>query len=200
MRTFILKARKASTHASKIASQVGSKDHFEVILHSVMNAFFVASGFRDDVEIYIVLDSSEDFPRTIKLSSENGLSISGFHEKAILELIETILKSSIKIQKNESLLLGPGIEVLGFGFEKLVKKLIETRPIFILDKKGLDIRQTDLPEHPIFILTDHLMMPKKNMLGLKRLGLKSLSLGKKMLFASQCVVLINHELDRQLEF
>jgi tRNA (pseudouridine54-N1)-methyltransferase len=38
-------------------------------------------------------------------------------------------------------------------------------------------------------------MPKKTFHGLERLGAKKISLGAKMLFASQCVVLIQHELD-----
>jgi tRNA (pseudouridine54-N1)-methyltransferase len=200
MRTFIIKARKASTAADKIRSQIGTKDHFEVVLHSVMNAFFVASDFRDDVEVYIVLDSSEDFPRTIKLSSSEGLSIAGFHETAILQLIEQALMNSSKLSKNESKHIAPGVHVFGYGFEKLVKNLLEIRPIFILDKKGKDIRSIVLPENPVFILSDHLMMPKKTILGLRRRGLESLSLGKRMLFASQCIVLINHELDLQLGF
>jgi tRNA (pseudouridine54-N1)-methyltransferase len=38
-------------------------------------------------------------------------------------------------------------------------------------------------------------MPPKTLQGLERLGAKKLSLGPRMLFASQCVVLIHHELD-----
>jgi tRNA (pseudouridine54-N1)-methyltransferase len=40
-------------------------------------------------------------------------------------------------------------------------------------------------------------MPKKTLLGLERLGAKKLTLGPTMLFASQCVVLIHHALDRR---
>ena len=38
-------------------------------------------------------------------------------------------------------------------------------------------------------------MPKKSFNSLKRLGTEKISLGPTMLFASQCVVLINNELD-----
>ena len=67
MRTFIIKARKGTTRWEKVRSQIGTKEHFEVVAHSVINAFFISNGFRTDVEVYIVLDSSEDFPRTIKI-------------------------------------------------------------------------------------------------------------------------------------
>ena len=196
MRTFIIKARKGTTRWDRIRSQIGSKEHFEVVAHSVINAFFVSSDFRTDVEVYIVLDSSEDFPRTIRLAGAEGLSIAGFHEDAVVSLVEKALKDSIGLQKDETRNVAPGVQVSGFGFEKLVAHLIQTRPLYLLDKKGPDIRTTELASNPVFILSDHLVIPKKTVSGLKRKGLLTVSFGKKMLFASQCVVLLNHELDR----
>lgn len=196
MRTFIIRARKGTTRWEQLRLQVGAKEHFEIVAHCVMNAFFVSNGFREDVEVYIVLDSSEDFPRTIKLSSSEGLSIAGFHEAAVLEIVEKTLKDSQGLQKDETKILAPGVQISGFGFEKLVSYLLETRPVYLLDRKGADIREIELDANPVFILSDHLALPKNNVKSFRRRGLKMLSLGKKMLFASQCVVLINHELDR----
>lgn len=196
MRTFIIRARKGTTRWEKVRSQIGSKEHFEVIAHSVINAFFVSNDFRKDVEVYIILDSSEDFPRTIKLSGAEGLSLAGFHELAIIEIVEKALKDSQGLQKDETRVIAPGLQISGFGFEKLIAQLIKNHPVYLFDNKGDDIRQTPLEPNPVFVLSDHLAMPKNNMKSLKRQGLKTISLGKKMLFASQCVVLINHELDR----
>jgi tRNA (pseudouridine54-N1)-methyltransferase len=196
MRTFIIRARKGSTRWERIRSNLGGKDHFEVVAHSVINAFFTSNGFREDVEMYIILESSEDFPRTIKLSGNESLSIAGFHEEAVIELVEKALKDSQGLQKDETKIIGPGLQISGFGFEKCVRQLLETRPVYLLDRKGTDIRTTHFDHNPVFILSDHLAMPKNSIKGLERHGLKTISLGKKMLFASQCVVLINHELDR----
>lgn len=196
LRTFIIRARKGTTRFEKVRSQIGAAGHFEVVAHSVINAFFVSNGFREDVEIYIILDSSEDFPRTIKLSSAEGLSIAGFHEEAVLVLVEKALRESPGLQKDETRIIAPGIQISGFGFEKLVSGLLETRPVYLLDRKGTDIRVVEWETDPVFVLSDHLAMPKNSVKGLQRKGLKTLSLCKKMLFASQCVVLINYELDR----
>lgn len=197
MRTFIIRARKGTTRWDRIRSSVGGSEHFEVVAHTVINAFFVSNGFRENVEVYIVLDSSEDFPRTIKLSSCEGLSIAGFHEEAVLELIEKALKESPGLQKDETQSIAPGLQISGFGFEKLVGNLLETRAVYLLEPKGEDIRSAELELNPVFILSDHLAMPKNTVKSLKRRGLKNLSLGKKMLFASQCVVLLQDELDRR---
>lgn len=196
MRTFIIKARKGSTRWERIRTSVGSAEHFEVVAHTVMNAFFIASSFRPAVEVYIVLDSSEDFPRTIKLSSFDGLSLSGFHEEAVLLIVEQALKESRGLRKDETRTIAPGLEISGFGFEKLIAQLSATRSIYLLDPKGSDIRKTPLDKDPVFVLSDHLVMPPKTVSGLKRRGVHLISLGKKMLFASQCVVLIHDELDR----
>ena len=40
-------------------------------------------------------------------------------------------------------------------------------------------------------------MPKNSFHTLDRLGTRRISLGRKMLFASQCVVLIHHALDER---
>ncbi|MBA2648646.1 MAG: tRNA (pseudouridine(54)-N(1))-methyltransferase TrmY [Legionella sp.] len=197
MRTFIIKARKGTTRWERVRQQVGSKEHIEVIAHSVINAFFISSDFRRDVEVYIVLDSSEDFPRTIRLAGNEGISISGFHEEAVLQLIEHSLKQSQGLQKDKMVQVAPGVQVYGYGFERLISHLILTKTIYLLEHKGADIRTHDFEPNPVFILTDHLVMPQKTLKGLKRQGLKTISLGKKILFASQCIVLLNHEMDLQ---
>ena len=199
MRTFIIRARKGTTRWDKLRSQVGSQDHIEVIAHTVMNAFFIASGFREDVELYIILESTEDFPRTLKLSAHEGLSLAGFHEEAVISLMEHALKKSQHLEKNQTQQIAPGVQISGFGFEKLVQRLLPERTLYLLEPKGENIRDIDLAPNPVFILSDHLAMPKKNMAALKRQGLKTLALGKQMLFASQCVVLIQHEIDSRLQ-
>jgi len=195
MRTFIIRARKGTTRWQQLRENIGDNAHIEVVAHSVINAFFLSNAFREDVEVYIVLDSSQDFPRTIKLSSNDGLSLAGFHEDAVLTAIEKALQNSQDLQKDQIKKIAPGIEIMGFGFEKLVSGLMETRPIYLLEPKGSHIKQTTIKTDPVFILSDHIALPSNIVKSLKRRGATTLSLGKAMLFASQCVVLIHHALD-----
>lgn len=198
MRTFVIRARKGTTRWERVQSQIGAKAHFEVIAHCVINAFFVANGFRDNVEVYLILDSTEDFPRTLKLSSNDGLSLMGFHEKAVTELIEIALKTSSRLAKNAMQIVRPGVTLFGYGFERLLSEQLLERPIFLLAPKGTPVRTVHFPDNPVFILSDQLAMPKKTIQSLKRQGAHSISLGKRMLFASQCVVLVHYELDYSL--
>lgn len=197
MRTFVIRARKGSIQANKMKSQVGTTEHAEIIAHTLCNAFYFSKGMRQDVEVYVVLDSAHDFPRTLKFSSNEGLSFPGFDEHAILDTITSVLYAGHDIKKGETRMLAPGIQMIGDGFDTLMKRLQEHHPIYLLDKKGLDIRDVVFEKDMVFMLSDHLPMPKKSIKGLERRGLTKISLGKKMLFASQCVVLVQHELDRQ---
>ncbi len=64
-------------------------------------------------------------------------------------------------------------------------------------RKGTPIGEQAFGDNPCFLLTDHIPMPKKTFGSLDRLGATKLSLGSRMLFASQCVVLIHHALDQR---
>lgn len=197
MRTFVLRARKATTQWNKISAQIGSDAHFEVVLHCVMHAFFLSNNFREAVDMYVIHESTDKYPCTIHLSSQKGLSVAGFHEQAIADLFVQSLQQYPALQKDSSLTVAPGVTLMGCGFDKLINTYLFQRPLYLLDKKGEDIRSAPIAADPVFILSDHLAMPKNSIKGLKRHQVSSLSLGKKMLFASQCIVLLHDELDRR---
>lgn len=197
MRTFVLRARQATVNPDKIAAQIGAEGHFEIVAHTLANAFYFSNGQRPDVEVYVVLESTPDFPKTLKFSSAQGVSFPGFHESAILGVIKSALIAGRTVRKGEILDVAPGIQVCGFGFDVLMKQLLEASPAYLLDVKGDDIRTVTLEENCVIVLSDHLSMPKNSIKGLERRGLQKISLGKKILFASQCVVLVHHELDRR---
>lgn len=83
------------------------------------------------------------------------------------------------------------------SFEALLGELAEHHSLYMMDKKGDSIRDIKIGPNPCFILTDHIPMPKKSGNSMKRLGVEKISLGPKMLFASQCVTLIHNEIDHQ---
>ena len=83
------------------------------------------------------------------------------------------------------------------AFERLVQELAADHQLFVMDRKGTPIAEQAFEDSPCFLLTDHIPMPKKTFNSLERLGAKKITLGSRMLFASQCVVLIQHALDER---
>jgi tRNA (pseudouridine54-N1)-methyltransferase len=196
MRTFVLRARTAPTDSQKLLASVGKEAHTEILAHTLMNAIFVAQSHRADVIVHLVLEDSKDYSRTISFHSNDMRDIGGFHEQALLGKVARALDLSRGMGKEESRLVESGITVRTISFEKLVKELAADHQLFVMDKKGAPLRGRVIAGSACFMLTDHLPMPKNSLKGLERLGAEKTSLGPKMLFASQCVLLIHNELDQ----
>jgi tRNA (pseudouridine54-N1)-methyltransferase len=197
MRIFVLRARSAPTDSQEFLDAVGKEAHTEILAHTLMNAIFVAQSHRPDVVVHLVLERTADYSRTVTFSSNDIRDIGGFHEQALLGKIARALDASRGMGKEESRPVESGIAVRTISFEKLVQELAADHPLFVMDKKGTPMRGKTIAGAPCFILTDHLPMPKNSLSTLERLRGEKVSLGSKMLFASQCVLLIHHELDHR---
>ncbi len=197
MRTFVLRARAAPTDSQTLMASVGKDAHTEILAHTLMNAIFVAQSHRADVVVYLVLESTRDFSRTIRFEANAMHEIGGFHEQALLGKIAKALDASRGMGKEELRQVEAGVTVRTVSFERLVQELAEDHQLFVMDRKGTSIREQVFAGNPCFLLTDHIPMPKNTFHSLERLGAEKITLGSKMLFASQCVVLIHHELDQR---
>jgi tRNA (pseudouridine54-N1)-methyltransferase len=196
MRTFVLRARSAPTDSQQLLAAVGQDAHTEILAHTLMNAIFVAQSHRKDVVVHLVLESTQDFSRTISFHSNDLQNIGGFHEQALFSKIAKALDVSKGMAKETQRVVESGISVRTISFEKLVAELAQDHQLFMMDTKGALMKEQVFADSPCFLLTDHIPMPKKSFNSLKRLGTEKISLGPTMLFASQCVVLIHHELDQ----
>ena len=197
MRTFVLRARAAPTDSQKLLASVGKDAHTEILAHTLMNAMFVAQSHRAGVVAYLVLESTQDYSRTLRFEVSAMRDIGGFDERALLGKIAKALDVSRGMGKEEERPVETGVSVRTISFERLVQELAADHQLYVMDRKGSPIRQEAFAGNPCFLLTDHIPMPKKTFHSLERLGAKKLALGSRMLFASQCVVLIHHELDTQ---
>ena len=197
MRTFVLRARAAPTDSQKLLAAIGKEAHPEIMAHTLMNAIFVAQSHRADVTVYLVLESTQDFSRTIRFDANALHDIGGFDERRLLAAVARALDASIGMGKEETRPVASGITVRTMSFERLVQELADDHQLFVMDRKGTSIREQVFQGNPCFLLTDHIPMPKKTFHSLERLGAKKIALGSTMLFASQCVVLIHHELDQR---
>ncbi len=195
MRSFVLRARAAPTTSKALLEGVGNEAHTEILAHTMMSTMFVAQSHREDVVVHLVLESTKDYSRTITIRSNDITNIGGFHESTLIAAVARALDASVGMGKEQLREVEPGITVRTVSFERLVQELAEDHQLYMLDKKGEFVRDAEIGENPCFLLTDHIPMPKKSFNSLKRLGTEKISLGPKMLFASQCVVLIHNELD-----
>lgn len=197
MRTFVLRARSAPTDSAALLAAVGGHAHTEILAHTLMNALFVAQSHRADVVVYLVLESTRDFSRTIRFDGNALQDVGGFDERALLGCVARALDASTGMAKDQARAVQPGVTVQTTSFERLVQGLAGEHTLYVLDPKGAPVRGHAFGDNPCFLLTDHIPMPKNTLHGLARLGADRISLGRTMLFASQCVVLLHYELDQR---
>jgi tRNA (pseudouridine54-N1)-methyltransferase len=90
----------------------------------------------------------------------------------------------------------PGITKDKTSFEALVKTRALTRKIYVLEEDGKDISEFELEENSLFILGDHVGLPKKAEVFAQRFGEK-ISLGKQPYLAASCITIINYTFDQR---
>jgi tRNA (pseudouridine54-N1)-methyltransferase len=88
----------------------------------------------------------------------------------------------------------PGIRADRTSFEALIKTEPQTRKVYVLEEGGKNIAETEIAENAVFVLGDHVGLPKKAETFVLRYGEK-ISLGKQPYLAASCITIINYLLD-----
>jgi tRNA (pseudouridine54-N1)-methyltransferase len=91
----------------------------------------------------------------------------------------------------------PGISVRKCSFEGLLKEKSATSAVYVLEEGGKDIFEVGLKENPIFVLGDHIGLPRKVEGFALRYGRK-ISLGRQPYLAASCITILNYLLDKML--
>lgn len=189
MRHFIYFSRYAQTSGN--FQDLMRAGRMDIAIHVIIASLFVSHDFREDVKVHLVFYGSPDPPKHIEIQVKPGLDIS---KKDVAGLIKRILYKYRQGKKTE---VFPGCFVEKKSLIGIIEELSENgNQIFLLDRKGEDIRQTEIKENCAFILGDHIGIPKKEMKRIKKIA-ETISLGPRTYFASHVVAVVNNELDRR---
>lgn len=192
MRHFVYFSSSAVTSGNALSDgDLMKAGRMDIAIHSFIQGVFLSHGIRENVTFHFVFYGMPDPPKHIEIKINSEFDIS---KKDVGNLIKKILYKYKKGEKNE---VFPGCFVEKKSFLNVVEELINlNNEIFILDKKGEDIREIEIPGNCAFILGDQNGLPKKEMKRLKKLS-NLVSIGPKMYFASQTIAVVNNELDRR---
>jgi len=197
MREFIYFSSKART-TGNFGDDLMKAGRIDIACQIVIMSFFVSHRLRNDVKLHLLFNGPPDAPKHIEMFPGKKLgedSESDISKKDVAGLIKKLLYKYKPGIKNEVM---PGYFVEKKSFANVINELIdEGKEVFILDKRGEDIRKIDIGENPVFILGDHDGIPKDEMKKLKRINLKKISVGDEMYFASQTMTIVQNELDRR---
>jgi len=197
MRHFIYYSQKART-TGNFGDDLMKAGRMDIACQIVIMAFFTSHKIRENVTLHLLFNGPPDPPKHIELFPGKKLNEDSEHDiskKDVAGLIKKLLYKYRPGIKNEVM---PGYFIEKKGIIDVVNEMLEAgHEVFILDRKGEDIRSVDIGKNPVFILGDHDGIPKNELKRLKKMDIKKISVGNEMYFASQTLTIVQNELDRR---
>jgi len=185
MREFILYSRLGKTDSNW--TNLHDAGRLDIVHECIVASLFLSHGIRKNVVFHAVLNGPPSPPLHIEINGERLYDV-----RTDVDTWQRIIK---KILSGKS---HPGITTSKTGFEALLKAKAETTRIYVLEEGGKNIAETKFAENSMFVLGDHVGLPKKAETFALRYGEK-ISLGKQPYLAASCITVLNYLLDRQLK-
>lgn len=200
MRHFLYFSSKAKTTGNFDLNNLMKAGRMDIACQVVIMAFFVSHHTREDVKLHLVFAGGPDPVKHLEMCP--GKNFMGDDEKRIdiskKDIAGLIKKMLYKYKRGEKKEIAPGYYIEKKNFIKVIEDLIDQgKEIYLMDKKGEDIREAKKLDNAVFIIGDQDGIPKKALKILKKMGVKKISVGNQMYFASQTVTIVNNELDRR---
>ena len=183
LREFLLYSRMGKTDAAW--NSLHDAGRLDIVYECVVTSLFLSHGLRRDVIFNAVLNGPPKPPMHLQI---DGTEL--FDVRTDLETWYAIFKKMLSGKTH------PGITMTKSSFEALLKAKAETRHIYVLEEGGKDVAEIEFDENPLFVLGDHVGLPKKVETFALRFGEK-ISLGKQPYLAASCINVLNYLLDRQ---
>jgi len=183
LREFILYSRLGRTDSSW--TNLHDAGRLDIVYECAVASLFLSHAIRKNVTFHTTLNGPPTPPLHLKISGEN------------LHDVRTDQQTWTKILKK--ILSGkphPGISLSKTSFEAQIKTKAKEAQIYVLEEGGKDISTIEIAENPIFVLGDHVGLPKKVEGYALRYGEK-ISLGKQPYLAASCITILNYLLDRK---
>ena len=184
-REFILFSRLGKTNA--LFSNLHDAGRLDIVYECIVTSLFLSHGIRRDVTFHAVLNGPPNPPRHLQIDGSTVYDV-----RTDVDTWQQILRKVIAGKSH------PGISIDKQSFEALLKTEAQTRKVYVLEEGGKDVKETPLEENAVFVLGDHVGLPKKTETFALRYGEK-ISLGKQPYLAASCITIINYLLDCQIK-
>ena len=182
-REFILFSRMGQT--SPNFSSLHDAGRLDIVHECIVSSLFLSHGLRRDVTFHAILNGAPNPPLHIQI---DGATL--YDVRTDMETWHGILKKTLAGKSH------PGIKITKTGFEALLKERSQNRNVYVLEEGGTNLSEVTLPDNCIFVLGDHVGLPKKAEAYALRFGEK-ISLGRTPYLATSCITIINYTLDKQ---
>ncbi len=185
MYEFVLYSRKGRTDGGfKSLVDAGRLD---IVYQCILTSIFKSHGHRHDVKFHALLNGPPKPPLHLEISGDE-IRDARVDERTWEGILRRVLNGGAH----------PGISLEKGSLQSLVKsKYGSNVDIFVLEEGGENVSEIDFEPSAVFVLGDHIGIPKKDERFILRYGRK-LSLGKQRYLAASCIDIINFVLDNHV--
>ena len=194
MREFIMYSRKGATSSDfNLKDLPGSGGRMDLNARCVISALWLSRDMRRDSRMVFSLNGPPEAPLAMAFDGKELERVTP-DERNIGLWIKKVLDRKEEIG-DEWKEVHDGIYLSKKSFQDLIKERSE-RNLYVLHESGEDIRSVDIKEDPVFVLGDHIGLPKKEEEFVERFGGTKISLGPESYFSTHSITLVQNELDR----
>lgn len=195
MRYFVITGHKAVTTGDfKLDDIAGGAGRLDILVRCVNSAFFLSHDLRKDVEIYLVLEGGDDAPKTV-IFKGSELRYLNPDERSTASLIRNALLK--KVSPGEEIKSSPGVYNTRMSFADVLEKLSKVGSFVYLKEDGVDCREYEFPENPIFVLGDNQDPTPEEEEILQSYSPDKICIGPYSLHADHCMIIVQNEVDRR---
>jgi tRNA (pseudouridine54-N1)-methyltransferase len=183
MREFILYSRKGYTGSR--FDNLRDAGRLDVVHECIVTSLFLSHGLRRNVAFNAILSGPPNPPLHLKVDGQTLYDVRT-DQKTWEDIIRRVLSG-----RNH-----PGISLQKTSFEALLKEKAKGGRIFVLEEGGKNIEVVEIDDRPVFVLGDHIGLPKTVENFALRYGEK-ISLGKQPYLAASCITILNFMMDKR---
>jgi tRNA (pseudouridine54-N1)-methyltransferase len=183
LREFVLYSRSGRTD-SRFDNLHGA-GRLDIVYECIIASLFLSHAIRKDVIFHAVLNGPPHPPVHLKVEGASAYDV-----RTDQQTWMRILRKVLSAKSHQ------GITTTRLGFEALLKVLATKTSIYVLEEGGKDVAAFDLEDDAVFVLGDHVGLPKKAESFALRYGQK-VSLGRQPYLAASCITVLNYLLDKK---
>ena len=182
---FVLHSRKGWTAGNfKTLFEAGRLD---IVYQCILTSVFKSHAHRHDVIFHTFLNGPPNPPVHLQVNGDTLHDVR-LDERSWEHVLRNVLTGKTH----------PGITSEKESLQRFIQARSEKEiPIYVLEERGKHIREIDFDESAVFVLGDHIGLPKKDEKFILRYGEK-ISLGKQRYLAASCIDIINYVLDESI--
>lgn len=179
---FVLHSRKGRTDGQ--FNNLYTAGRLDTVYQCILTSVFKSHAHRHDVLFHAFLNGPPKPPLHLQVDGDT------LFDARLDELSwEGILRKVLSGEPH------PGISISKESLQGFIRtRAVSGVPIFVLEERGKNVNDIDFTDSAVFVLGDHIGLPKKDEKFILRFGEK-VSLGKQRYLAASSIDIINYVLD-----